>query len=89
MSVDFIEWSQQLLSEWNTVRCCRPCTDINSAVDLEYHKEQLDEWAHLLRRYSFDKTSNNDLAEACYQFESRLEKYKKKVVSEVLHHGTI
>ena len=89
MTNDFIAWAQQLLDDWATVRGCRPRTNIDSAVELEYLKDQLDDWAHLLRRYSFDKESTIDLAETCYQFESRLEKYKKKVVIEALHHGTI
>ena len=89
MIPDFIEWAHALLADWENVRTCRPRTDLESSVDLEYLRESIDEWATLLRRYSFDKESSRDLAETCYQFESRLEKYKKRVVIETLHHGTI
>jgi hypothetical protein len=86
---DFVAWSQSLLDEWQTVRNARPRTDLVSSVDLECARESLDEWATLLRRYSFDKEPSVDLAEACYQFETRLDKYKKKVIMETLQHGTI
>lgn len=89
MMPDFVAWSQSLLEDWNLVRNARPRTNMISSVDLEQMREIIDEWAVLLRRYSFDKTPSNDLAEACYQFETRLEKYKKRVVIETLQHGTI
>ncbi len=86
---DFVAWSQSLLEEWSTVRHARPKTNMISSVDLEYAREILDDWAMLLRRYSFDKESNHDLAEACYQFETRLKRYKEKIIIETLTHGTI
>jgi len=89
MIPDFVSWSQALLNEWETVKFCRPRTTLDSAVDLEVLREQIEDWAVLLRRYSFDKEPSTDLAETCYQFEIRLEKYKKKIVIETLHHGTI
>lgn len=89
MTPNFIEWAKSLLVDWENVRTCRPLTDLESSVDIECLRESIDEWATLLRRYSFDKESSSDLAETCYQFESRLEKYKKRIVIETLHHGTI
>lgn len=86
---DFVAWSQSLLDEWQIVKNARPRTNMVSSVDLEYAREIIDEWAVLLRRYSFDKEPSVELAEACYQFETRLEKYKKKVIIETLQHGTI
>jgi hypothetical protein len=88
-AIDFVAWSQSLLEEWQTVKNARPKTDLVSSVDLEYAREIIEEWAILLRRYSFDKTSSSQLADACYQFETRLAKYKKKVIIETLQHGTI
>lgn len=86
---DFVAWSQALLDEWQIVKNARPRTDMTSSVDLEYAREIIDEWATLLRRYSFDKEPSTELAEACCQFETRLEKYKKRVIIETLQHGTI
>jgi hypothetical protein len=88
-ALDFVAWSQALLEEWQTVKNARPRTDMTSSVDLEYAREIIDEWATLLRRYSFDKEPSVELADACYQFEKRLDKYKKKVIIETLQHGTI
>lgn len=89
MTLDFSEWAQSLLLEWEMVRKARPKSDLATSVDLECSRESLNEWESLLRRNLFDKQPSRDLAEACYQFESRLKKYKEKVILEALNHGSI
>ena len=85
---DFVAWSRELLDDWDKVKYCRPKLTISSAVDLEYHRTQLDEYASMIRRYVFDKQPSNFLAEACYQFETRLKKFKEKIIIETLTHGS-
>ena len=76
--------AQALLDEWNCYRSARPREHV---LDIQYDKDQLTKWATALQRTMLWSTSDNELAEACYQFEHRLNQFKDKIVIELLTGG--
>ena len=76
--------AQALLDEWQCYRGARPREHV---LDIQHDKDQLATWAMLLQRTMLWSTSDNELAEVCYQFESRLTQFKDKIVIELLTGG--
>jgi hypothetical protein len=57
-------------------------------VDIQLLKDSVGKWAsHLATQRSWG--TDTEIAEACYQLESRLTPLKEKIVIEVLQNGTI
>jgi hypothetical protein len=82
---DFKEYADQLLEDYNV--CCRARPRDNT-VNIQLLKDAVGKWASYLATQRSWGTET-DLAEACYQFESRLNALKEKLVIEVLRNGTI
>lgn len=83
-----IDWkarADQLIKEWQVVLDAKTKHD---AVELRLAKDQCEEWALLVMRIRL-WGSESELAEACYQLESRLKPLKEKIVIEVLKNGTV
>jgi predicted glycosyltransferase involved in capsule biosynthesis len=82
------DWKQRasdLLAEFDA--CCKVYPKHN-AVDLQIEKDTVAKFAYNLstnRQWGTD----NEIAEACHQLESRLKIYKEKIVVEVLQHGSV
>ena len=82
---DIREDARNLLAEFYLCLHAKPRSN---AVDIQLEKDSCSKWAnHLIRQINWGE--DNDVAEACYQLESRLSHLKKKVIIEVLTNGTI
>lgn len=83
-----IDWktrADDLIKEYNLCCQARPKHD---AVDVQLEKDAVGRWAsHLATQRSWG--SDQDIAEACYQLEPRLEQLKKKLITEILKNGSI
>jgi hypothetical protein len=83
--IDFREHARQLLEEYNL---CVQAKPRHNAVDVQLEKDAVSKWAvHLNNQLGWG--SENDIAEACYQLEPRLQSLKKNLVMEILQNGTI
>jgi hypothetical protein len=83
--MDHKEYAKKLLHEWALCNTARPK---NNAVDIQIEKDTCGRWAvNLIHNLNWGNES--ELAEACYQLESRLKPLKEKIVIEVLQNGTI
>jgi hypothetical protein len=77
------EHAEQLLEEFNWCVKARPKHD---AVAVQLEKDAVGKWAvHLNNQLGWG--TENEIAEACYQLEPRLNSLKEKIVFEVLKHG--
>ena len=77
--------AQELLDEYTA--CCR-ARPYHNAVDVELAKQNCIKWAtHLSTQLGWG--TDNDIAEACYQLEPRLQKFKKTVVMDILTDGKL
>ena len=75
--------ADQLIDEYNL--CCQ-AKPRHGAVDVQLEKDAAGKWAsHLATQRAWG--TDNNIAEACYQLESRLNSLKEKIVFEVLKHG--
>lgn len=82
---DVREDARNLLAEFYLCLHAKPKSN---AVDIQLEKDACAKWAnHLIRQINWGE--DNDVAEACYQLESRLTYLKKKVIIEVLTNGTV
>jgi len=83
-----IDWQQQadeLLEEFNA--CCR-AKPKHDAVNFQLEKDKLAKWAtHLATCRSWG--TENEIAEACYQLESRMKNLKEKLIMDILSDGTV
>ena len=83
-----IDWKQradELIQEYNM--CCR-ARPRHDAVDFQLAKDAVGRWAsHLNTQRSWG--TDNEIAEACYQLEPRLQKLKEKLVMEILSNGSV
>ena len=83
--MNFKEHADSLIEEYNL--CCRSRPRHN-AVDIQLLKDSVGKWAsHLATQRSWG--TDNEIAEACYQFEPRLRELKEQVIIEVLTNGTV
>lgn len=83
--MDHKEQAQNILKEWALCVNARPK---NNAVDIQIEKDVCGRFATNLI-HNLNWGSEKELAEACYQLESRLKPLKEKIVIEVLKHGTV
>lgn len=77
------EHAEQLLDEFNQCIRAKPR---HNAVDVQLEKDSCSKFAHHLNS-QLGWGTDNDIAEAAYQLESRLARLKEKIVFEVLKHG--
>lgn len=77
------EHAEYLLEEFSL--CCKAKPKHN-AVDLQLEKDSVSIWSHHLS-YQLAWGTDNDIAEACYVFEPKLNSLKEKLIFEVLTHG--
>jgi hypothetical protein len=83
--MDFKEYADQLIEEYNLCAKARPK---HNAVDIQILKDSVGKWAsHLATQRSWG--TENDIAEACYQLAPRLQELKEQVIFEVLKNGTV
>lgn len=83
--MNFKEYADSLIEEYNM--CCRSRPRHN-VVDIQLLKDSVGKWAsHLATQRSWG--TDNEIAEACYQFEPRLRELKEQVIIEVLTNGTV
>jgi hypothetical protein len=84
MVIDSGEQARLLLEDWAKCRNARPRSN---AADVQISKDQLESKARRLGwMLTWDSTH---LDESCETFAYELEQYKKKVVLEILQHGSI
>ena len=77
--------ADELLEEFNL--CCRAKPKHN-AVDVQLEKDSVAKFAyHLSTQRSWG--TDNEIAEACYQLEPRLQRLKEKLVMEILTNGPV
>lgn len=83
-----IDWKQratELLEEFDL--CCQ-AKPKHDAVNIQLDKDSCAKFAyHLATQRGWG--TDNDIAEACYQLEPRLQKLKEKLVMEILTNGPI
>lgn len=82
---DFVTQGQELLREWYLYKSARPKDHV---IDIQRDKDDLQKWAGLLQTTLLWEADPNRIAEACYQFEIRLESFKQKIVIEILTGGS-
>ena len=76
---------QDLLRDWHIYKSARPREHV---FDIQRDKDDLQRWANLLQVTLLWEADENRIAEACYQFETRLESFKEKIVIELLTGGS-
>ena len=83
-----IDWKQratELLEEFDL--CCK-AKPKHDAINVQLEKDSVAKFAYHLatqRRWGTD----NEIAEACYQFEPRLQLLKEKLIIEILTNGSV
>lgn len=82
--IDHRTRGQELLKEWQLYKTARPRVHV---FDIQKDKDELAHWANLLRTTLLWDDDDTRIAENCYQFESRLESFKEKIVIEILTRG--
>ena len=83
--MDYKEHANKILREWSLCSIARPR---NNAIDIQIEKDVCSRWAvNLIQNLNWG--SEVEIAEACYQLQSRLEPLKQKIVIEVLQNGSV
>ena len=83
--MNFKEQADNLVKEWALCLDAKPRHD---AVNIKLEKDQCEKWVmHLMRMRLWG--TENELAEACNQVDSRLKNLKQKLIIEVLTHGAV
>jgi len=77
-------FGQDLLREWYLYKGARPKEHV---LDIQHDKDDLERWAKQLQTNLLWEGDLNTIAECCYQFETRLERFKDKIVIELLTGG--
>ena len=83
--MDWKARADEMLEEFNLCIKSRPR---QNAVDIQILKDTVGKWAYNLatqRSWGTDE----EIAEACYQLEPRLQELKESVVIEILKNGTV
>ena len=83
-----IDWRQradELLKEFDL--CCQ-AKPRHDAIDIQLEKDAVAKFAYHLNTQRGWGT-DNEVAEACHQLESRLTKLKEKLVMEILTNGPV
>ena len=83
-----IDWKQratELLEEFDL--CCKAKPKHN-AINVQLEKDSVAKFAyHLATQRGWG--TDNEIAEACYQFEPRLQLLKEKLIIEILTNGSV
>ena len=83
-----IDWKQradELLKEFDL--CCQ-AKPKHDAINVQLEKDTVAKFAyHLNTQRAWG--ADNEIAEACYQLEPRLQKLKEKLVMEILSNGSV
>lgn len=83
--MDYQEHAKELLREW---ALCSNAKPKNNVVDIQINKDALAPWAaHLVHQLNWG--TEQDLAKACHQLESRLKRLKERLIIEVLKDGSV
>lgn len=83
--MNFEKQADILVEEWDLCVDAKPKHD---AINIKIEKDQCKLWViHLMKARLWG--TDNELAEACYQLESRLKKLKEKIIVEVLKNGSV
>jgi hypothetical protein len=83
--MDWVAQADALLDEYE--QCCR-AKPRDHAADVQLEKDAVGRFAcHLATQRSWG--TDNEIAEACHQLESRLNTLKEKLVMEILQNGTV
>jgi alpha/beta superfamily hydrolase len=77
-------FGQDLLREWYLYKGARPKEHV---LDIQHDKDDLERWAKQLQTNLLWEGDLNTIAECCHQFETRLERFKDKIVIELLTGG--
>lgn len=77
-------FGQDLLREWYLYKGARPKEHV---LDIQHDKDDLERWAKQLQTNLLWEGDLTVIAECCYQFETRLERFKDKIVIELLTGG--
>ena len=83
--MDYKEHATNVLREWALCSNARPK---NNAVDIQIEKDTCGRWATNLI-HNLNWGTETELAEACYQLESRLKRLKEKIIIEVIKNGSV
>jgi len=83
--MDFKEYADQLLEEYNL--CCR-ARPRHNAIDIQLLKDSVGKCASYLATQRSWGT-DNEIAEACHWLAPRLRELKEQVIIEVLTHGSV
>ena len=82
---DFREYARELLEDFDLCIRAKPKSNV---ADVQLEKDAVGVWAvHLNKQVAWG--SDSEIAEACHQLAPRLEELKKKLVFEILKHGTV
>ena len=83
-----IDWKQradELLAEFDL--CCR-AKPRHDAINVQLEKDSVAKFAyHLATQRGWG--TDNEIAEACHQFEPRLQRLKEKLIMDILTNGSI
>jgi hypothetical protein len=82
---DFCVYGAGLLKDWQLYKTARPREQV---FDIQSDKDELCKWAHHLHNSLMWDLDANQIAENCYQFESRLLRFKDKIIIEILTNGS-
>ena len=83
--IDWKQYATELLAEFDL--CCQ-AKPKHDAVNIQLDKDSCAKFAHhLTTQRSWG--SDNEIAEACYQLEPKLQKLKEKLVMEILTNGPV
>lgn len=82
--IDIRMKATELLTEFELCIKARPK---HNAVDIQIEKDTCSSFAKSLN-YQLSWGSENDVAEAYYRLEPRLQKLKEHIIFDVLKHGT-
>jgi hypothetical protein len=83
--IDWKQRAEELLEEFNL--CCR-AKPKHDAINVQLEKDSVAKFAYnLATQHSWG--TENEIAEACYQLEPRLQKLKEKLVMEILTNGPV
>lgn len=83
--MDYKEYADNLVKEWTL---CLDAKPKHNAVNIKIDKDQCEQWIIQLMKIRLWGT-DNELAEACYQADSRLKALKEKLIIEVLTNGAV
>jgi DNA-directed RNA polymerase subunit L len=75
--------AENLLSDYDLCCSSRPK---HNAIDVQIEKDTCSVWANHLKNY-LAWGNDNEISEAYYQLEHRLNKLKEKIIIEVLTYG--